>query len=131
MKKLSDDEIAAIGSSTGLRHLPDYLDSDHFNNVEQYLFDFARKCIDAASQQPDSKTVSILKEETYRSKPLVNMTDNMVRVTLICSCNEWHEIKRHLTPASLDAKKPCELHHFAIVGGNMVCEKCGKTISRK
>lgn len=40
------------------------------------------------------KTIEILKEEIYRSSPLVNMTDNMVRVTFTCSRNEWREIKR-------------------------------------
>jgi len=48
MEKLTDDEIAAIGSETGLRHLPDYLDADHWNNIEPALFEFARKCIAAA-----------------------------------------------------------------------------------
>jgi len=38
--------------------------------------------------------IKILKEETFRSKPLVNMTDDMVRVTFVCSRNDWHEIKR-------------------------------------
>ncbi len=45
----------------------------------------------------DTLPIKILKEETYRSKPLVNMADDMVRVTFACSRNEWPEIKRYLT----------------------------------
>lgn len=43
------------------------------------------------------QTIKILKKETYQSGLFVNMTDNMVRVTFICSLNEWPEIKGHLT----------------------------------
>ena len=39
-------------------------------------------------------TSIITKETTFRSKPLVNMTDNMVRVELITSRNNWRRIKR-------------------------------------
>ena len=42
------------------------------------------------------KTIKILKEEKYRDSPLVNKTDNMVKVTLVCSINEWRYIKRHV-----------------------------------
>ena len=42
------------------------------------------------------QTVKIIKEETYRSKPVVNITDDYVRVTLTCSRNEWHMIKKEL-----------------------------------
>jgi hypothetical protein len=42
----------------------------------------------------DFKTVKILKEEKYRSKPLVNITYNMVRVTFTCSLKEWIYIKK-------------------------------------
>ena len=42
------------------------------------------------------KTIKILDEKTYRSPLNVNMTDNMVRVTLTCSRNEWHTLKQHL-----------------------------------
>ena len=38
--------------------------------------------------------VQILKEEKYRNTPMVNVTDNMVRVTLTCSINEWRIIKK-------------------------------------
>jgi hypothetical protein len=51
MRDLTDDEIAEIGSTTGLTYLADLLQADDFNNCEQWLFDFARKCIAAASQQ--------------------------------------------------------------------------------
>jgi len=30
-----------------------------------------------------------------------------------------------------DVKQSCDLHHFIVKGKNMVCEKCGKTVSRK
>ncbi len=33
------------------------------------------------------------REQTYRSKPMVNMTDDMVRITLIMTRNKWREIK--------------------------------------
>ena len=41
-------------------------------------------------------TVDIIQEQSYRSIPLLNVTNNMVRVTLTCSVNEWHSIKRHI-----------------------------------
>jgi hypothetical protein len=47
------------------------------------------------------KTLEILKEETYRNQPYVNISDNMVRVTLKCSRNEWNDIKRHLSRLGL------------------------------
>ena len=50
------------------------------------------------------RTIKLLKEETYRIPPLVNTTDNMVRVTFTCSRNEWHEIKRQIMKNSTDAK---------------------------
>jgi hypothetical protein len=55
MRNLSDIEIAEIGATTGLRYLADLLQADDFNNCEQWLFDFARKCIKAASQPADAK----------------------------------------------------------------------------
>ena len=42
------------------------------------------------------ETLRFLKEETYRSMPFVNITDNWVRVTLTCSRNEWNHIKTPL-----------------------------------
>lgn len=42
------------------------------------------------------KTVTIIKEETYRSKPIVNISDDYVRVTLTCSINEWRNIKKEV-----------------------------------
>jgi len=58
------------------------------------------------------QTVEILNEETYRSKPLVNMTNDMVKVTLTCSRNEWHEIKRHLinTEETMRCLNCCGFH---------------------
>jgi len=46
------------------------------------------------------KTIKILKEELFRDRPNVNITDNMVRVTLTCSRNEWREVKKHLKNAN-------------------------------
>jgi len=40
--------------------------------------------------------MDIIKEETYRSSPYVNRTDDMVRVTLHCKTIEWIKIKREL-----------------------------------
>ena len=42
------------------------------------------------------KSVDIIEEQTYRSIPLLNITNNMVKVTLTCSVNEWHSIKRYI-----------------------------------
>ena len=42
------------------------------------------------------QTVKIIKEETYRSKPVVNITDDYILVTLTCSRNEWRMIKKEL-----------------------------------
>ena len=70
------------------------------------------------------ETIEILKEETYRSKPTLNMTDNMVRVTLICSRNEWREIKRHLTSAMhSDGEERCHCPP-AWRDENGVCQLC-------
>lgn len=38
--------------------------------------------------------IKIVKEETFRSKPLVNMDDDMVRVTIHIKRNMWRELKR-------------------------------------
>jgi len=43
--------------------------------------------------------MKILKEETFRSKPLVNMTDDMVRVTIQLTRNEWRQAKRDVLKA--------------------------------
>lgn len=40
--------------------------------------------------------MKILKEETYRSTPYVNKTDDKLRVTLDCDIIEWIKIKRIL-----------------------------------
>lgn len=38
------------------------------------------------------------KEETYRSPPnKLNMSDNMVRVTITCTINEWKQVKRKIS----------------------------------
>jgi len=39
-----------------------------------------------------------IKEETYRSKSLVNMTDDMIMVTLYMSRNKWHMVKKLIFP---------------------------------
>lgn len=39
--------------------------------------------------------VKVTKEEFYRSDPnRLDMDDNMVRVTMVCTRNEWRELKR-------------------------------------
>lgn len=40
--------------------------------------------------------IKIVKEESFRSKPLINMDDDMVRVTLDMSKNDWHMLKRQI-----------------------------------
>lgn len=40
--------------------------------------------------------LKIIEEQIYRSKPLVNITDDMVRVTLTLTRNEWREVKKYL-----------------------------------
>ena len=42
------------------------------------------------------ETVDIIQEQTYRNIPLLNKTNNMVKVTLTCSINEWLSIKRYI-----------------------------------
>lgn len=37
--------------------------------------------------------MEVIKEEFYRSTPYVNTTDDMVRVTLTCTRNEWRVLK--------------------------------------
>jgi len=77
------------------------------------------------------ETLEILKEETYRNQPYVNITDNMVRVTLTCSRNEWHVIKRHLTSRSSGQAKLCAergYHEFKM-GKRPKCIHCGYTVS--
>ena len=39
-------------------------------------------------------TCKICVEESYQSEPRVNMTDDMVRVTLQMSIKEWRELKK-------------------------------------
>lgn len=41
-------------------------------------------------------TVGIIKEETYRSGSKVNVSDDMVRVTLTCSINTWRKLRRDI-----------------------------------
>jgi len=38
--------------------------------------------------------MKVFKEETYRSKPLVNMTDDMVRITINLPINQWRKNKQ-------------------------------------
>ena len=77
------------------------------------------------------KTVKILKVEKYRSKPLVNMTDNYVRVTITCSRNEWQELRRHLLSEQVveaDAESPHLFKYCGVVehpDGANYCYKCG------
>ncbi len=40
------------------------------------------------------KTIKIQREQHYRSKPRVDMSDDMVRVTFVASRNEWNHLKR-------------------------------------
>jgi len=40
--------------------------------------------------------IDVLKEETYRSKPLVNISDDMIRVTLTMSRREWRTVKKQI-----------------------------------
>jgi len=40
--------------------------------------------------------MKIVKTETFRSEPLLNMTDNMVRVTLDMSRNEWVRLGKEI-----------------------------------
>jgi len=37
--------------------------------------------------------MEVIKEELYRSTSYINKTDDMVRVTLTCTRNEWRELK--------------------------------------
>ena len=38
----------------------------------------------------------LVSETTFRSKPMVNMTDDMVKVELVMSRNDWRRIKKSL-----------------------------------
>lgn len=38
----------------------------------------------------------LTKETTFRSTPMVNMTDDMVKVELIMSRNDWQRVKKAL-----------------------------------
>ena len=40
------------------------------------------------------KTIYIIEKITYRSRPFVNITDDMVRVVLTCSIREWKQIEK-------------------------------------
>ena len=42
------------------------------------------------------KSVNIIEEQSYRSNSMVNKTDDMIKVILTCSVNEWHTIKRYI-----------------------------------
>ena len=68
------------------------------------------------------ETIKIVKEELYCSKSMVNVTDNMVRITLICSRNEWHELKRHLIPVEADAEGCADVGDCKWVDG--FCHTC-------
>ena len=76
-------EIICPTCDEGDRDEPMYFDKDNTHIVRDY-----------ASQSTAGHTSIITKETTFRSRPLVNMTDDMVRVELIMSRNDWHRIKR-------------------------------------
>lgn len=38
----------------------------------------------------------IIKKDTYRSQPYVNITDDRIRVTLDMTINEWRELLKKL-----------------------------------
>ena len=68
------------------------------------------------------ETIEILKTEYYRSKPLVNKSYDMVRVTMTCSLNEWRSVTRHLTdgvPQQADTPD---------AESDAVCPKCGSDL---
>jgi len=77
------------------------------------------------------ETLKILKEETYRDQPHVNITDNAVRVTLTCSRNEWYNIKRYLTSRSSGQAKTCaeKGDHVFKMGKKPKCVICGHSVS--
>jgi hypothetical protein len=85
----------------------------------------------------ENQTISILKEEPYRSQPMVNMDYDMVRVTLSLPKHRLRELKRlleSLSPNTLlngDGNNPCELHYFKKKGNYLVCEKCGKKVATR
>jgi len=39
---------------------------------------------------------SVAHTQTFRSTPMVNETDDMIRVTLDMTRNEWHVMKEHI-----------------------------------
>jgi hypothetical protein len=40
--------------------------------------------------------INIIKTQTYRSKPMVNLTDDMIIVTLKMKLNVWHSLRGFL-----------------------------------
>ncbi len=51
-------------------------------------------------QDPSKRGEVIIASELYfRSKPTLNMTNDMVKVEIITSCNNWHELKKVIKTA--------------------------------
>lgn len=71
---MSDDDIAAIGSRTALRRLPDYLDSDRWNNVEQDLLEFARAIEAQARKEEHARCVRLMQDRAEELKNLGSRT---------------------------------------------------------
>ena len=40
--------------------------------------------------------IEVNKIDQFRSKPFVNMTDDMVRVELVMTKNDWYELKKKI-----------------------------------
>jgi len=41
-------------------------------------------------------SIVIVKEEPFRSSPVVNMADDMIRATIIVPKREWYKFKHHI-----------------------------------
>jgi len=58
-----------------------------------------------------------IKEEIYRSKPLVNMTEDMVRVTFKMTIKKWRMIKYLILNCEVAKKKDAKDKKFCSICG--------------
>ena len=77
-------------------YIKDWLEFDGNNWIYGNYENNSYVCFIHRNAMMKYQTVKILKEETYRSKPVVNITDDYIRVTLTCSINEWRNIKKEI-----------------------------------
>jgi len=78
--------------SNEFKKIVEWAESKGFNRDNESIKDFFSRLI------PDFKDISIHKIDSFRSTPLVNQNDDMVKVSLTMPIYKWKELKQLIQP---------------------------------